>query len=184
MRSPAKRASTAARKAFEQALSKDAKFFPAILGLAALELGDGKPELARTRLEAALQSDPDNIDVHMALAELTARTGGGKEAVAALFFWQNLTESVFFRKHAEEWRFLAATKRKQLAFKAIVEEVKNNGKSSFTAAKYLIEEPWKTGNAMERKRNKKMVSDSADIAFNESTIQSDIKRLREDGVLN
>jgi len=107
-----------------------------------------------------------------------------EEVFGDLFFWQNLTESVFFKKHAEEWRFLAATKRKQAAFKAIIEEVKNNGKSSFTAAKYLIEEPWKTGNAMERKRNKKMVSDSADIAFNESTIQSDIKRLREDGVLN
>ena len=62
--------------------------------------------------------------------------------------------------------------------------MKTNGKSSFTAAKYLIEEPWKTGNAMERKRNKKLVSESAEEAFSDSTIQSDLKRLKEEGVLN
>lgn len=72
-----------ARKAFEQSLAKEADFFPAILGLAALDLGEAKPGAARARLEAVLQRDPDNIDAQLALAELTSRSGGSKEEVAA-----------------------------------------------------------------------------------------------------
>lgn len=107
-----------------------------------------------------------------------------EEVFGDLFFWQCLTEASFFKRHIEEWRFLASTVRKKEAFKAIINEVKTNGKSSFTAAKYLIEEPWKTGNAMERKRNKKLVADSAEAAFSDSTIQSDLKRLKEEGIIN
>jgi len=107
-----------------------------------------------------------------------------EEVFGDLFFWQSLTEASFFKKHIEEWRLLASTVRKKEAFKAIINEVKTNGKSSFTAAKYLIEEPWKTGNAMERKRNKKLIADSAEAAFSDSTIQSDLKRLKEEGIIN
>ena len=107
-----------------------------------------------------------------------------EEVFGDLYFWQCLTESTWFQRHIQEWRYLASVKRKQLAFKAVINEVKTNGKSSFTAAKYLIEEPWKTGNAMERKRNKKLVSESAEEAFSDSTIQSDLKRLKEEGVIN
>ena len=107
-----------------------------------------------------------------------------EEVFGDLFFWQTLTEASFFQRHIQEWRFLAATKRKQAAFKSIIQEVKENGKSSFTAAKYLIEEPWKTGNAMERRKNKKMVSETAEAAFNDSTIQSDVKRLKDEGLIN
>ena len=107
-----------------------------------------------------------------------------EEVFGDIYFWQCLTEAVWFQRHIQEWRFIAATIRKRDAFKSIINEVKTNGKSSFTAAKYLIEEPWKSGNAMERKRNKKLASDSAEAAFSDSTIQQDLKRLKEEGVLN
>ena len=106
-----------------------------------------------------------------------------EEVFGDLFFWQSLTESVWFRRHIEEWRHLAATKRKQVAFKAIIHEVKTKGKSSFTAAKYLIEEPWRFGPASERKKIKKQISDSADAALKDSTVQADLARLREEGMI-
>jgi len=71
-----------ARKNFELALGKDAGFFPTILGLAALDVADGKPEAARARLEAVLARDAANAKAQMALAELTARSGGSQEEVA------------------------------------------------------------------------------------------------------
>ncbi|MBT9456503.1 MAG: PEP-CTERM system TPR-repeat protein PrsT [Burkholderiaceae bacterium] len=73
----------AARKNFELSLTKDAHYFPAILGLASLDVGEGKPEAARARLEAALQHDAGNVQAQMALAELTARSGGSQEEVIA-----------------------------------------------------------------------------------------------------
>lgn len=105
-----------------------------------------------------------------------------EEVFGDLYFWQCLAES-WFKPHVEEWRHLAAIKRKQQAFKAIITEVKTNGRSAFTAAKYLIEEPWKLGSATERKKVRKQISDTADAALQETTIQSDIKRLKEQGLI-
>jgi hypothetical protein len=106
-----------------------------------------------------------------------------EEVFGDLYFWQTLTEAVWFQRHIQEWRLLAATVRKREAFKSIINEVKSNGKSSFSAAKYLIEEPWKTGNALQRKQNKKLIEQSAEAAFSDSTIQSDLKRLKEEGII-
>jgi hypothetical protein len=106
------------------------------------------------------------------------------EVFGDLYFWQCLTEANWFQRHIQEWRLIAATIRKREAFKSIINEVRTNGKSSFTAAKYLIEEPWKTGNALQRKQNKKLISDSAEAAFSDSTIQSDLKRLKDEGIIN
>ena len=107
-----------------------------------------------------------------------------EEVFGDIFFWQCLCEANWFQRHISEWRLIAATIRKRDAFKSIVKEVKEGGRSSFSAAKYLIEEPWKMGNAAERKKNKKLVSDTAEAAFSDSTIQQDIRRLKEEGVIN
>lgn len=106
-----------------------------------------------------------------------------EEVFGDLFFWQNLSEANWFERDITEWRHLAATKRKQKAFKAIIEEVQTKGRSSFTAAKYLIEEPWKVGNATERKKIKKQISDSAEAALKDSSVQSDLRRLKEQGLI-
>lgn len=65
----------AATASFEAALSKDAKFFPAIASLAAIDLSANKPEAARKRLQDALKADPRSFQAALALAELSARTG-------------------------------------------------------------------------------------------------------------
>jgi len=74
----------AARAAFDAALGKDGKYFPAVASLAAIELMDGKPELARKRFEALLKADPRNYQAMQALAELSQRTGGSNGEVSRL----------------------------------------------------------------------------------------------------
>lgn len=59
-----------ARKALEQALSIDPKFFPAALNLARLDLQDKQPERARKRFEAIVADDPKNAKAMLALASL------------------------------------------------------------------------------------------------------------------
>jgi putative PEP-CTERM system TPR-repeat lipoprotein len=63
-----------ARAALEAALSKDAKYFPAVATLASMDLSAKQPDAARQRFEALLKADPRNHRAHLALAELAART--------------------------------------------------------------------------------------------------------------
>lgn len=65
----------ASRAAFEQALRLDPALFDATASLADLDVADGKPEAARQRLEASIQSDPQNVYARLALARLEIRTG-------------------------------------------------------------------------------------------------------------
>ena len=74
----------AARQAFEQALQRDARYFPAVASLASLDLRDNQPEAAQARFEALIKLDPQNAAAYQALAGLAARSGAGREAVAAL----------------------------------------------------------------------------------------------------
>jgi cellulose synthase operon protein C len=71
-----------ATAAFEAALKKDPKYFPAIAAMAGIELAGGKPAEARKRLEAAQLADPSNYQIHIALAELTGRQGGSPADVS------------------------------------------------------------------------------------------------------
>ena len=72
-----------AAASFDKALAKDPKYFPAIVGLAALEFNAGKPELARQRYEALIKADGKNFRPRLALAELDARLGAPDSAVSA-----------------------------------------------------------------------------------------------------
>lgn len=74
----------AARKSFEAALVKEPEYFEAVANLAVMDMAEGKPEAARARFEAVLQRDPRNVNAHMALARLAARTGASKENVVKL----------------------------------------------------------------------------------------------------
>lgn len=67
----------AARKSFDAALVKQAGYFPAVASLAALDVGEGKPDAARARFEALRESEPGNAQVRLALATLIQRGGGG-----------------------------------------------------------------------------------------------------------
>ena len=74
----------AARQAFEQALQRDPRFFPSVAGLARLDMRDNQPDAAKARFEALIKLDPQNTAAYQALAGLAARSGAGREAVAAL----------------------------------------------------------------------------------------------------
>jgi len=65
-----------ARESFEQALKRDAAFFPAAANLAQLDLQDGQPAQARQRLESVLKADPRNLNAMLSLADLSL---GGKD---------------------------------------------------------------------------------------------------------
>lgn len=93
-------------------------------------------------------------------------------------YWLAAREMVAFRPHLEEWRKEADLERKRIAFQAIISEVKEGGRSAFSAAKYLIDEPWKT--AKDRKQSKEttekafqQVRSNKDIAEDWERIQSE-----------
>ena len=73
-----------ARRAFEQALAKDPRYFPAIQGMAVIDLDQNKPEAARGRFEKLLQNDPQNVPAMIALADWMSRTGASGEQVVEL----------------------------------------------------------------------------------------------------
>ena len=81
----AKRDTTGARASFERALSLSPAYLPAAGRLAALDMGDGKFDLARQRIESVLKADPKHNDALMALADLKYRQGGTVDQVAELY---------------------------------------------------------------------------------------------------
>ncbi len=80
----AKGDAAAARKSFEHALTIDPVYFPAVAGLAGLDMTDKKPDDARKRFEAVLARDPKNGQALLALAELAVRSGAPADEVAKL----------------------------------------------------------------------------------------------------
>lgn len=73
-----------ARQSFERALVLAPGYFPAVDGLAAVDLADGQPQAAGQRFEALLAKDSNDAQALLALANLRAATGGSKDAVVAL----------------------------------------------------------------------------------------------------
>jgi putative PEP-CTERM system TPR-repeat lipoprotein len=73
-----------ARAAFETAVARDGRYFPAVASLAGLDLQAGQPAAAMAHLQALLKLDPRHVDALMAVAELRQRAGAPREEVAAL----------------------------------------------------------------------------------------------------
>lgn len=55
-------------------------------------------------------------------------------------YWLEMRESIQVKPHVEKWREECDIRRKAMAYKAVINEVKTQGRSSFSAAKFLIEE--------------------------------------------
>jgi len=81
----ARKDNAGATAAFEAALKKDAKFVPAASALAGLDLVAGRNEAARKRIQDVVAADPNSVQARMALAEVTARTGGTGAEVSQIF---------------------------------------------------------------------------------------------------
>jgi putative PEP-CTERM system TPR-repeat lipoprotein len=69
-----------ARENFNQALSIEPNYFPAVTNLARLDMQDQKPDIAKGRFEAILKSDDKNVQAMSALANLALAQGNTAEA--------------------------------------------------------------------------------------------------------
>lgn len=56
--------------------------------------------------------------------------------------WQNISKAPVIKVHVARWRREVEVKVKSEAIKAIAEEMKSNGRSSFSAAKLLLDKGW------------------------------------------
>jgi putative PEP-CTERM system TPR-repeat lipoprotein len=74
----------AARQHFDRALAINATYFPAIAGLAALDLDAKQPEAAKKRLEALLKAQPQHQQGLLTLAFIKSRTADPRDEVVAL----------------------------------------------------------------------------------------------------
>jgi cellulose synthase operon protein C len=72
-----------ARQSFERALAIDPVYFPAIASLAALDMADKKPEVARKRFDDLLTTDPTNFRAMLAAANVITRSGGNAQEALA-----------------------------------------------------------------------------------------------------
>ncbi len=78
----ARKDAPAVRKAYEESLARQADYMPAVNGISALDLVEGKGDAAKARFLAVIKANPRNVEAYLSLAELEARTGAGKDAVA------------------------------------------------------------------------------------------------------
>lgn len=94
-------------------------------------------------------------------------------------FWEYLQKAPWFQDDLREWRTIVEVKRKSEAFKHMVKEVKDGGRSAYSAAKFLIEEPWKDKRNPKTKKESKSTTNKASLQ-----VKSDVERLREEGLIN
>jgi hypothetical protein len=104
--------------------------------------------------------------------------------------WEKMQTTVPLKKPIEKWRREAEVKRKSLAFESVVKEIQEGGRSSFTAAKFLINEEWKAtakakedGRAARKEKNLKDKTTSEE-AFERAGVNEDLKRLKDQGLIN
>jgi cellulose synthase operon protein C len=72
-----------ARDSFEKGLTLDPLYYPAVAGLASMDLAAGRPEGAQRRLDDLLKLDRRNHHALLGLAELKARSGASRHEVTA-----------------------------------------------------------------------------------------------------
>lgn len=92
--------------------------------------------------------------------------------------WEKISGSPQVAAHVNKWRREVAVKVKSKAIKAIAEEVENNGRSSFSAAKLLLEKGWlDKDNASQAKRKLAAKEQEEEEKEALSLLSQDAKRL-------
>jgi len=92
--------------------------------------------------------------------------------------WQNVSTASGVKPHISRWRKEVEVKVKSEAIKAIAEEMKSNGRSSFSAAKLLLDKGWLDKDAASVAKGKlkaKEVEDENKAALN--LLNEDAERL-------
>lgn len=80
----AKKDFAGARKSLEKALTLNPTFFPAVSGLAGLDIQEKKPKEAQKRFESLLIAEPKNTQALLALAQLKAANGETPSEISAV----------------------------------------------------------------------------------------------------
>lgn len=101
------------------------------------------------------------------------------EVFGDIYWWMEVRDHKMLKPHIDKWREEAELIRKSIAFKALYKEVAEDGRAALTAAKYLIEEPWKTKG---RKAAGKQTTERAAEAV-KNHYKDDYARLKEEGIL-
>jgi len=102
-----------------------------------------------------------------------------EEVFGDVGYWLKVREHKFLKPFVEDWRQECDVLRKAKAFKAIMNEVKDEGKSSFAASKFIIDEPWKDKRDPKVKAKSKESTNQAADSF-----KDDFTRLTEEGFLS
>jgi hypothetical protein len=94
--------------------------------------------------------------------------------------WAQLQKTKNLQNILSALREEVTVARKAIAFGTLADQASSN----VTAAKYLIEEPWVSGNGTDGRKNRQKVRETADQAFHKSGIEEDVKRLKDSGLIN
>lgn len=97
--------------------------------------------------------------------------------------WSQIRESTVLKPHLESWRQEADVKRKSLAFKSVVDEVRNGGRSAFTASKFLIDFAGLNVEKKDLRKARQTAKENADEAFTNDGYNDDVERLKSQGLL-
>ena len=88
-------------------------------------------------------------------------------------YWGRLKELDWFQPYLEDWQTEATVRRKKIAYKTMIDEVKNDGKNAFQAAKFLITQP----EAPKTRAARRKVKETSELAKGE--FAEDITRLED-----
>lgn len=89
------------------------------------------------------------------------------------YYWSKLRVVKWFQPYLKEWMEECDVRRKSLAFKAVVKEIKEDGKGALQAAKFLITDPHRA----KTKENKEISKRTTEAA--KAEYQDDVTRLAD-----
>lgn len=98
-----------------------------------------------------------------------------QEVFGDISYWFSIREFPAMKAYLEDWRHICDVLRKAKAFEVMVDEVKEKKRNSFQAAKYLIEEPWKS----KTRSNRKKIEKSTEEAFSKFDVKDDLERIQK-----
>jgi len=150
---------------------------PAFLGLI-VEVCQNRPTLDTAKAVFTLRDEKDGyISLKKLFVTHVAEDPSEASFAQALFgdvgYWLRVSNNRELKEVLPAWREEAEILRKSVAFTSMTREVKEGGRNAFSAAKYLIEEPWK-GRAKKVVEQKKKTTEKA-----AQTISSDIEFMKE-----
>jgi hypothetical protein len=95
----------------------------------------------------------------------------GLAVLGSYAHWKLIAEATWMVPYLQEWRMETDVRRKSGAFRRLHTEAIGGGRAAFTAAKYLIEEPWKDKRNPKAKAEVQKSSTKAASGYDEDMIR-------------